>query len=232
MAGCPGAAAVPLPAPAVGDVTQDGPYDGGPAAVWWVSIRVLDLAVRALGPVRVTGQEHLPSSGGALLAANHVSRLDPVVLLVVAHRLGRKVRFLGIRAVHDHRLVGWFVRAGRHIPVVQGAASRAPLLAAEQALRAGELVLVYPEGAIPEDGEQLTAKGGVGLLALRTEVPVIPLRSRGLERSALRQWRPWRRLRASVAVGCPVELPEVRHLRGAARYAATSTAVLDEIRRL
>ena len=207
-------------------------YDGGPPVVWAVSVRVLDLAVRLLGTVTVSGRERLPAHGGALLAANHVSAVDPVVLLVVGHRSGRKVRFLGVQELHDQPVLGWFVRAGRHIPVVQGAASRAPLLAAEQALRAGELVLVYPEGTIPRDGARATAKGGIGLLALRAGVPVVPLRSRGLEPSALRRWRPWQRLQVGVVVGLPVDLPDVSALRGGARYAAVGQAVLDAVRRL
>ena len=213
-------------------MTGQEPYDGGPAVVWWFCIRVLDLAVRVLGPVSVTGGHHLPARGGALLAANHVSAVDPVVLLVVAHRCGRKLRFLGVQEVHDHPVVGWFVRAGRHIPVVQGSPSRAPLLAAERALRAGELVLVYPEGTIPTEGSDVSAKGGVGLLALRAGVPVVPLRSRGLERAHVRGWRPWRRVRASVTVGQPVELPYVTHLRAAARYQGVGNAVLAAVRRL
>lgn len=208
------------------------PYDDGPPAVWWVSIRVLDLAVRVLGAVRVTAREHLPPAGGALLAANHVSLWDPIVLLVVGHRCGRKVRFLGIRVLHELPVVGWLVRAGRHIPVVQDTASRAPLLAAEQALRAGELVLVYPEGGIAPAGGELPAKGGIGLLALRARVPVVPLRSRGVEQEQVRRWRPWRRLRVDVHVGPPVVLPDVRHLRGSARYAEVSRAVLAAVRRL
>lgn len=213
-------------------MTTPEPYDGGPAAVWAVSIRVLDAVVRLLVAVTVTGREHLPARGGALLAANHVSALDPLVLLVVAHRSGRKVRFLGVQELHDHPLAGPFVRAGRHIPVVQGSPSRAPLIAAEHALRAGELVLVYPEGTIPRDGAEAAAKGGIGLLALRAGVPVVPLRSRGLERPVLRGWRPWRRVRASVTVGPAITLPAVEGLRGARRYDAVSSAVLSAVRAL
>lgn len=213
-------------------MTGPAPYDGGNPVVWAVCIRALDLALRVLGTVRVRGAEHLPRTGAALLAANHVSHLDPVVLLVVAHRCGRKVRIMGVQEVSDRPLVGRFVRAGRHIPVVQGSPSRAPLLAAQQALAAGELVLVYPEGTIPEPGAEVAAKGGVGLLAGRTGVPVVPLRSRGLERGALASWRPWRRLHATVDVGPPVVLPVVAHLRGSARSVALGSAVLTAVRRL
>jgi 1-acyl-sn-glycerol-3-phosphate acyltransferase len=176
---CPALPAAPL-GPA-GGVTPPSPFDGGNPVVWAVCIRVLDLALRVLGTVRISGAEHVPRTGGALLAANHVSHLDPVVLLLVAHRCGRKVRIMGVQEVHERPLVGRFVRAGRHIPVVQGSPSRAPLVAAEQALAAGELVLVYPEGTIPEAGAEVAAKGGVGLLTSRAGVPVVP-RSRGLER--------------------------------------------------
>ena len=207
-------------------------YDGGNPVVWAVCVRAVDLAVRVLGTVRITGAEHVPRTGAALLAANHVSHLDPVVLLVVAHRCGRKVRILGVQEVHDHPLVGRFVRAGRHIPVVQGSPSRAPLLAAEQALGAGELVLVYPEGTIPDPDAEVAAKGGVGLLTIRAGVQVVPLRSRGLERGALAGWRPWRRLQATVHVGPPVALPDVTRLRGSAKYLAMGDAVLDAVRRL
>ena len=213
-------------------MTPTEAYDGGNPVVWAVSIRVLDLALRALGTVRITGAEHVPAGGAALLAANHVSHLDPVVLLLVAHRCGRKVRIMGVQEVHDHPVVGRLVRAGRHIPVVQGSPSRAPLVAAEKALTAGELVLVYPEGTIPGAGAQVAAKGGVGLLASRSGVPVVPLRSRGLERGALTGWRPWRRLHASVTIGPPVVLPDVGGLRGSARYGALGDAVLDAVRSL
>ncbi len=213
-------------------MTGPAAYDGGSALVWAVCARALDLGVRLLGTVVVRGAEHLPRTGAALLAANHVSHLDPVVLLVVAHRCGRKVRVMGVQAVHEHPLAGPFIRAGRHIPVVQGSPSRAPLLAAEQALAAGELVLVYPEGTIPGAGAAVSAKGGIGLLAGRAGVPVVPLRSRGLERGALAGWRPWRRLSATVDVGPPVPLPDVSHLRGSARSVALGETVLEAVRRL
>ena len=213
-------------------MTPPTAYDGGNPVVWALCVRVLDLALRVLGTVRITGAEHVPRSGGALLAANHVSHLDPVVLLLVAHRCGRKVRIMGVREVHEHPLVGRFVRAGRHIPVVQGSPSRAPLVAAERALAAGELVLVYPEGTIPEPGAEVAAKGGVGLLTNRAGVPVVPVRSHGLERGALAGWRPWRRLHATVSIGPPVALPDVGGLRGSARHVAVGDAVLRAVRSL
>lgn len=209
------------------------PYDAGPPLVWWVGVRFCDLVVRLLGRVEVVGAGRIPRTGGALIAANHVSHVDPLVLLVVAHRAaGRKVRLMGVQEIHDKPVLGWWVRAGRHIPVTQGSSSRAPLEAAERALRAGELVLIYPEGTIARSGDGGAAKGGVGLLALRAGVPVVPLRSRGLEHGRVVRWRPWRRLRASVAVGEPVELPDVSGLRGSARYRAVGDAVLAAVRRL
>jgi 1-acyl-sn-glycerol-3-phosphate acyltransferase len=195
-------------------VTPPAAYDGGNRLVWAVCIRVLDLGLRLLGAVRVRGGEHVPRTGAALLAANHVSHLDPVVLLLVAHRCGRKVRIMGVQEVHDRPLVGRFVRAGRHIPVVQGSPSRAPLLAAEQALAAGELVLVYPEGTIPEPGAQVAAKGGVGLLTSRARVPVVPLCADGLAAVAAAVRHRRRRAAGRAARrGAPARLGPLRRAR-------------------
>ncbi len=196
--------------------------------VWWLSVRVLDAVVRMLVDVRVVGAERIPGSGPALLAANHVSHLDPVVLLVMAHRAGRKLRFLAVREAFDKPVAGWFFRAGRHIPVGSGANGLAAVRLAREALAAGELVGVYPEGTIPRDAEIAAAKAGAGLLATTSGVPVLPVATRGLERGAAR----WRRRRAIVVVGDPVDLDGLSHERGRARYDEASTRILGAVRAL
>lgn len=201
-----------------------------PEPVWWVGARVLDLAVRALVDLRIVGLEHLPRAGAALLAANHVSYLDPVVLLVVAHRAGRKVRFLTVQEAFDRPVTGWFFRVGRHIPVAEGSRQLRALRAARDALDAGELVLVYPEGTIPAQPGAAAAKRGIGWLAATSGVPVVPIGTEGLERQPGR--RPFPRRRACVAVGAPVVLDDLPAGRGRARDEAASARILDAVRGL
>lgn len=205
-------------------------HDGWPSRaepVWWIVVRALDLAIRLFGTAQVSGAEKIPD-GGAVLVANHVSWLDPVVLLVAIHRhTGRRLRIVTLDSLFKAPVVGWFLKAGRHIPASTGPAARTTLRCATEALQAGELVLVYPEGGIPAPGQVLAAQPGVGMLAHRADVPVIPIASVGLERRA--HWWLGRR-RARLAIGDPVRPPV-----GAARrqrHVLLSQAALSEVRRL
>ena len=181
-----------------GAAARREPADREP--VWWIGIRLLDAFVRVAIRLRVTGLEHIPASGPAVVGANHVSYPDPVVLVVRAHRRGRTMRFLGVRAAFDRPLSGWWIRAGRHIPVGSGAEAIVAIRQARAALARGDLVLLYPEGTIPGPESVAAAKGGAGLLALSSGVPTIPVRTSGLERGP----RPWWRRRRATAVAAPI----------------------------
>lgn len=202
----------------------------GREPVWAVSIRALDLFVRVTTRLRVIGLHHIPREGAALLVANHVSYLDPVVLVVLGHRAARRrTRFVGVREAFDRPLTGWFLRAGKHIPVGAGVERMLTIRMARAALDRGDLVLIYPEGTIPAAGAAAEAKGGAGLLALSSGVPVVPIGTRGLERGAA-PW--WRRRRASVTIGPPVDLTAATGATGRRRYEAASDLCLDAIREL
>ncbi|HVC14446.1 MAG TPA: HAD-IB family hydrolase [Acidimicrobiales bacterium] len=133
------------------------------------------------------GLEHVPRRGPALVAANHRSYFDVAALALVAARLGRPVRFLAKKELFDAPLVGWATRAIGGIPVDRsdGAASRAALDRAEAALRAGEVVIVLPQGTIPRGTEffdpVLHAKTGTARLAASTGAPVVPVGLWGTE---------------------------------------------------
>lgn len=196
---------------------------------WWIAIRMLAGLVRVAAPVRVSGLANLPATGPALVVANHVSYLDPIVLLVLAHRRGRRMRFLCSREIFERPVVGWWVRAGHHIPVGSGSEGTQAVRLAKAALDRGDLVLVYPEGTIPGTDPVKAAKGGAGLLALTCRAPVIPVATAGLERG-LTPW--WRRRRAGAVIGTPIDLAGVGTVSGRRRYEAASDLMLDAIRDL
>ena len=127
----------------------------------------------------IAGLEHVPGRGPVLLAANHRSYFDVAALAIVAGRLGRPVRFLAKRELFDAPVVGWVARAIGGIPVDRGSGRGQPLQQAEAALRAGEVVVVLPQGTIPR-GERffdpvLHGRTGMARLAAATGAPVVPV---------------------------------------------------------
>src|SRR5215471_4524941 len=137
--------------------------------------RVLDLRIT------IEGAERIPRTGGAVLACNHVSYLDFIFCGLGAQPSGRLVRFMAKKSVFDHRLSGPLMRGMHHIPVDRdaGLASYRQALAA---LKAGEVVGVFPEATISRSFTVKDMKSGAVRMAATTGVPVIPVAVWGSQR--------------------------------------------------
>jgi len=125
----------------------------------------------------IEGTEHLPASGPAIVACNHVSYLDALAVAWAVFKSGRRARFLTKRELFKYPLVGWIISTARQIPVKRGTREAPESLEhAERALAEGEVVVVFPEGTTTTapDLAPLKPRNGVARLTLATGVPVIP----------------------------------------------------------
>jgi putative phosphoserine phosphatase/1-acylglycerol-3-phosphate O-acyltransferase len=133
----------------------------------------------------IEGADLVPRHGPAVLVANHRSYIDPIAIGFLLARVGRPVRFLGKKEVFDAPLVGDVVTALGGIRVDRGTGSDEPLRAAQDALAAGELVAIMPQGTIPRGPAffEPTLKGrwGAVRLAEAAEAPIIPIGLWGTE---------------------------------------------------
>ncbi|MEJ2711358.1 MAG: lysophospholipid acyltransferase family protein [Anaerolineales bacterium] len=157
---------------------------------------------------RVEGLENVPSQGPALLMINHISFIDP---FVVIHILPRNIVPLAKIEVYDYPIVGIFPKLWGVIPVRREEFDRHAVKQVLEVLSAGEIVLVAPEGT---RGQQLQiGKEGVAYLASKSGVPVVPVAIDGTPGfPALRGTAPWRGPGAFVRFGKPFcYLPEYRH---------------------
>ena len=132
------------------------------------------------------GGEHVPATGGVIVAANHISHADPVALAdYLIYGNGRIVRFLAKSSLFRGKgLVGRVMRGAGQIPVHrQSADASLALRDAVAALRAGELVAIYPEGTVSRDPDKwpMQAKTGVARLALLSGAPVVPVAQWGAQ---------------------------------------------------
>jgi 1-acyl-sn-glycerol-3-phosphate acyltransferase len=158
---------------------------------------------------KVSGVEHLPVTGGAVIAINHTSYFDFTFAGLPAYkqRRGRKVRFMAKREVFDSKLTGPIMRSLRHISVDRGRGAES-FEEACQALKAGELVGVYPEATISRSFEIKDFKSGAARMALAADVPIVPHIVWGAQRiwtkdHPRKMWRP--KVPISVAVGEPIQ---------------------------
>ena len=156
----------------------------------------------------VSGVEQLPTTGGAVIAINHTSYFDFTFAGLPAYKQhrGRKVRFMAKKEVFDSKLTGPIMRSLRHISVDRASGAES-FEAACQALKAGELVGVYPEATISRSFEIKEFKSGAARMAQAADVPIIPHIVWGAQRiwtkdHPRKMWRP--RIPISVAVGEPI----------------------------
>ncbi|ASY26485.1 lysophospholipid acyltransferase family protein [Candidatus Planktophila versatilis] len=119
------------------------------------------------------GVHHIPRDGGAILSINHVGYLDFALTGTAALPTGRYVRFMAKKEVFDNKLAGPLMRGMHHICVDRNSGS-ASFVAALRALRAGEIVGIFPEGTISVSFEIKELKSGAVRLAMAAGVPVIP----------------------------------------------------------
>ena len=147
--------------------------------LYWLLKLVLRPLFRVLFRPVVTGQEHIPSSGGALLASNHLSMCDSVFLPLMTRRrvsfLAKSEYFTG-RGLKG-RATAAFVRGTGLIPVERDRpqAAVAALATGVDAVRSGLLLGVYPEGTRSPDGRLYKGKSGVARMAIDAGVPVVPV---------------------------------------------------------
>jgi 1-acyl-sn-glycerol-3-phosphate acyltransferase len=135
------------------------------------------LVSRAVTRVRVEGDlSAIPREGPIILAANHISNADPVLVGAwLTPALGRRIHWLGKKEMFDWPVVGWVARNGGVLPVDRGAADAEAFRMASRVLEAGQVLVIFPEGTRSPTGELQQPKDGLAMLALRTGATVVPI---------------------------------------------------------
>ena len=155
--------------------------------------------------LEVRGLRNFPRRGGVILASNHQSFLDVLLLGAAAPR---PVRYLARRTLWDSRVLGAWMSAVGAIPVTRERAGKDELRGVLDTARAGAVLGLFPEGTRSPDGSVGDLRGGIGFLARRAGVPVVPVLIEG----AFEAWPRGRRLpgpgRVRISFGRPVQYAE------------------------
>lgn len=126
--------------------------------------------------LKTYGIENVPASGPVLMAANHQSYLDPVLLGV---HLRRPVSFLSKSELFTNRYFGGFITRLHAYPVKQGSADVGAIKETVRRLHEGSILNIFPEGTRTETGELQPLERGIALIIRRADVPVVPVAIHG-----------------------------------------------------
>lgn len=194
------ASAAPFPPP-----SSSPDYTALDFESWTLAQRLLRTIVRAMATVLtrryIEGLERLPRRGGTIVAINHLHILDALWIFSV---LPRRTVFVVASEFRNRPVVGWLLRMGDAIFVTRGQGDRDAILRAAQAVRAGAIVGMAPEGRLSRTGGLIRGQSGIARLAAAAGAPVIPIAMSGQEKL----WRYWLTVRrVPIRIACGTLIP-------------------------
>jgi len=168
---------------------------------WFLSKALIRIGGAALWQLRCSGVENVPARGGVLLASNHQSYLDPPL---VASCLPREMHFMARRSLFRNPVFRALIVRCNAFAIERDAADVKGVKQAIARLEAGNILLVFPEGTRTRNGSVGPMKAGIGMLAERASVPVVPVLIDGAHRVWPRSGppRPFGRIR--IVFGRPI----------------------------
>lgn len=216
-------------------------------SLFWALAAIVVPVTGLLAKIKIIGAEKVPREGAFVLAPNHYSELDPIIVAVAVWRIGRAPRFMAKESLFRIPVVGWLLRKTGMIPVARSSsasAARQTMKQSEELVEHGRGVIVYPEGTLTRDPDlwPMRGKSGAVRLALADGLPLIPMAQWGTQnimgryQKGLSLWPP--RKPVTVVIGDPVDLSDLQGRAGdqAALVEATTrlmnaiTALLEGIR--
>jgi len=179
------------------------------------------LLYRLYGRRKVIGHEKIPRTGPVIVAANHVSYLDPPL---VGSAIQRECAFMARHDLWNNRPLGWLITRLNAFPVHRDTADRAAIRRALEMLARGLVLVLFPEGGRSPDGTLQKAEPGVALIVQKSGAPVVPTALIGPEKMLPRSARRPRRAPLTVAFGDPLyftpQTPREEVVRGIMRAIA------------
>ncbi len=152
---------------------------------------------------KIIGKKNMPQHTACIVVANHVNLLDSPLIGI---SLGRKVHFMAKEDLFHSRVIGWLADKFGAFPVAKGKLNRRAGRTAVELLANGQALIIYPEGQRSLDGKLGPAYSGAALLAIKSNVPIVPV---GIIGTAQLKGKWWflRRPKITFNIGQPFSLP-------------------------
>jgi 1-acyl-sn-glycerol-3-phosphate acyltransferase len=172
--------------------------------LYYIELFILRILFSVLSRCNVTGQDNVPAKGPLLIVANHLSIADPTALGVF---VWRRAKFMAKEELFRNKIFSYFVRSFGAFPVYRGRLNRDAIRRAEDVLKKGQTLIVFPEGKRSRDGKLQPGLPGSTLIAYKIGAPILPVGISGTEVVRGLGWI-WTRPKININIGKVFYLPE------------------------
>ena len=210
-------------------------------SMFWLFGPIVNNIWRLFTKYRITPGSKLPATGPFIVASNHFSEVDPLVVAVGVYRLGRLPRFMAKASLFRVPMLGWVLRSSGQIPVERNRGQRSssnPIAAAQQVIQNQSGIIIYPEGTLTRDPSlwPMRGKSGAIRIALEHKIPIYPMAHWGAQQIKGRYSKGlslFPRKQLALAVGDPLDLSEFESKKLTQQVLADATdKLMAEITRL
>ena len=156
---------------------------------------------------RVFNAERVPQTGAVVLASNHASFIDPPL---IGTGLPREINYLARESLFRFPGIGWLLRSLHAVPVDRDGGGARGLRQILERLFAGGGIVLFPEGTRTSDGKMQPARSGIGLIVIKSDAPVVPVRVFGTFEAYGRQKKIPRPFQVAVKYGVPMNFSKLR----------------------
>ena len=190
---------------------------------------IFSVIFRPLFKFKVIGKENVPASGPVILASNHASNLDP---LLIATALPRRVNFVAKEELFGPPLQRFLNTRWKAIPVRREQLDKGVLRVILARLKAGEIIGLFPEGTRGDGEALLPGKAGIGMIVSMAGAPVVPVYIKGSHLAFGKKNKKFKMTPITMVCGRPVEFPKEPGESGHERYQRISDSIMAEIEKL
>jgi 1-acyl-sn-glycerol-3-phosphate acyltransferase len=188
------------------------------------------MTLKIFGRMKSIDSDNVPRKDGVILAPNHVSYMDPPA--AGGALTTRPVRFMAKIELFKIPILGFLIRKVGAFPVRQHTADRAALRRAMELIEQGEVVCIFPEGMRSPDGKLMEAQAGIGMVALKTKAPVVPVALIGTDKVLPLHSFFFRFSHVKVVYGKPITFDDLYETGGRERIEEVGKRIMAAIAKL
>lgn len=173
--------------------------------IYWISYYIIKLIGQIFSPRTILGKEHIPKQGACILASNHKSNIDPFLIGLC---FNRRISYMAKDSLFKNPILRFFLHHVEAFPVRRGASDVRALRETLRRLKRGLPVVVFPEGTRKGSGKEQKIQPGIGFLAVKGGMPIIPVHIDGSEKVLPPKSHIPKRGRVTITFGKPISFSD------------------------